>query len=237
MPYSPILAIATAVFELGAAAWVLAGPGRRSVLRTTAAILVFLAGYQVVEVGICTIAPGHSFLPRLAFMVVTWLPPLGILLVSLLLGPGARVGRLFARGMLATAFLMQFWLGLDEGFAKLSACEAVYARYAHPTPSFVVYSSFYWLGLLGLVACAAYGAARPRDAHNGRLARLVLVGSLAFLVPALLTSQLMPAAEGALPSVMCHFAILLALFLVRFAGLERKSAERAESRNLSPALP
>lgn len=237
MTYSPVLAIGTAVFELVSAAWVLAGPGRKAVLRTTAAILLFLAGYQIVEIGICSLAPGQSFLPRLAFMVVTWLPPLGILLVSLLLGSGARTARRSAYGMLGLALVLLFWIGLDASFAQLSVCEAVYARYDHPTPAFIAYSGFYWLGLLGLVAFAAYGAARPRDAHDGRLARLVLTGSLAFLVPAVITSSLMPAAEGALPSVMCHFAILLAAFLVRLVQLERKGAEGTEGEKLSPAFP
>jgi len=60
----------TAAFEIGAAVWVLRGPGRRAILRTTAAILLFLAGYQIVEVAICSVAPGYGFLPRLAFVVV-----------------------------------------------------------------------------------------------------------------------------------------------------------------------
>lgn len=67
----------------GAAVWVPSGPDRKAILRTTAVILLFLAGYQIVEVGICSVAPGYGFLPRLAFMVVTWLPPIGIPLSAL----------------------------------------------------------------------------------------------------------------------------------------------------------
>lgn len=236
MSYSPALAIATAVFEISAAVWVLRGPGRKRVVRTAAAILLLLAGYQAVEVGICSIAPSYGFLPRLAFMVVTWLPPLGILLISFLLGPGAWVARLFAHGMLCVALGVQFWIALDAGFAHLSVCEAVYARYAHPTPGFVAYSAFYWLGLLGLIGFAAYGALRPRDAHDGRLASLMLTGAVAFLVPAVITSSFLPTAEGALPSIMCHFAVLLALFLVCLVHLERREHGVEQQGVLSPAL-
>ena len=219
--YSPALAVATAAFELGAAAWVLKGEGRKPVVFVTTALLLFLAAYQIVEATLCSVAPGSSFLPRLAFMVVTWLPPLGVLLVSFLLGAGARVARGFAAAMLACAVVIQFWIGFDPSFARLSVCEAVYARYSHPTPGFLAYSGFYWTGLLGLVVFSGYGAARPRDPHNGRLARLVLTGSLAFLGPAVITVQLLPASDGALPSVMCHFAVILAVFLVRLAYLEQ----------------
>jgi hypothetical protein len=236
MTYSPVLAVVTALFEVSAAVWVLRGPGRKAVLRTTAAILVFLAGYQVVEVGICSLAPTYGFLPRLAFIVVTWLPPLGILLVSFLLGPAARAARGFAYGMLALAAGIVVWIALDGSFATLSVCNAVYARYDHPMPRFLAYSGFYWLGLLSLVGLSAYGAARPRDAHDAHLTRQLLTGSVAFLVPALVTSKFIPAAEGALPSVMCHFAILLAAFLVRLVYLERRGTVETESDEPSPAF-
>lgn len=236
MTYSPILAIATAVFEIGAAGWVLTGPGRRSIVRTTAAILLFLAGYQIVEVAICSLVPGHGFLPRLAFLVVTWLPPLGVLLVTFLLGPGARAARLFAYAMFGFALGIVVWIMFDADFATLSVCNAVYARYEHPTPAFLLYAAFYWLGLFGLVSLSAYGAAVPRDAHNGMLAKLVLIGSIAFIVPAVLTSWFVPAGEGALPSVMCHFAILLAALLVRLTYLERRGGPQRDRERPSPAF-
>jgi len=219
--YSPALAAVTAAFEVGAAIWVLRGSGRRAVLRTAAGILVFLAGYQIVEVAICSAAPGYGFLPRLAFTVVTWLPPLGILLAALLLGERARPARLFAYGMFALAGAIIVWIAVDRSFATLSVCNAVYAKYENPMPRFLAYSSYYWLGLLGLVSLAAYGAFRSTDAHDRRLSRQLLAGSLAFLVPAVITSEFVPATQGALPSVMCHFAIVLAIFLVRLVYLER----------------
>jgi len=236
MTHSPMLAMATATFEIAAAVWVLRGPGRRAILRTTGAILLLLAGYQIVEVAICSVAPGYGFLPRLAFMVVTWLPPLGILLVAQLLGPGARAARAFATSMFAFALGIVAWIAVDASFASLSVCNAVYARYDHPMPQFLVYSGFYWVGLLGLVFLSAYGAARPRDPHDGRLTKQVLTGAVSFLVPAMITSTFVPAAQGALPSVMCHFAILLAAFLVRLAHLERKETQGAEGDEPSPAF-
>jgi len=121
--------------------------------------------------------------------------------------------------LLAAGFCI--WILLDPRFATLSVCEAVYARYDHTMPGFLAYSAYYWAGLLGLVGFSAYWAARPRDPHNGGLARLVLLGSLAFIVPAVVTARLLPAPEGALPSVMCHFAVLLAVGLVRLVQLKR----------------
>lgn len=143
MSYSPVLAVLTAVFELAAAAWVLMQPGRKGIVRTTAAILVFLAGYQIIEAVLCTLAPGSPLLPRVAFMVVTWLPPLGVLLVSFLVRSGAWAVRWFAYAMFSLAAGIVMWIGIDQAFATLSVCEAVYARYDHALPGFLAYSAYY----------------------------------------------------------------------------------------------
>lgn len=236
MTYSPLLGIVTAAFEVLAAGWTVRGPGRRPVLRATAAILLALAAYQVVEVAICSLPPTVSFLPRLAFMIVTWLPPLGVLLVSRLLGPGARAARLTARGLFALSLGFHLWIAFDKGFATLSVCEAVYARYDHPAPAFLAYSVYYWLGLLGLVAFSAPGAARGRGGHDARLVRLVHVGALGFIVPSVIASRLVPEARGALPSILCHFAVLLAVALVRLVHQERVQAERTAPETITPAF-
>src|SRR5512136_1228108 len=90
MHYSPILGIATAAFEILVALWALTGPGRRDIVRITSAVLLLLAGYQLTEVLICAADPAYGFLPRLAFIDVTWLPPLGLLLCSRLFAPRSR---------------------------------------------------------------------------------------------------------------------------------------------------
>ena len=224
MSYSPELAIATAVFELGAAWWVLRRRGDRSVLRVTGAILVLLASYQAIEVAICANEAQAGFLPRLAFVAVTWLPPLGLLLIARLLRPRSRSATAAAFAMLAAAVGMVVWIIADPGFAEISVCTAVVARYTHAMPRFLVYSAFYWIGLAGMVVLAGIGLRRCRERQRQRRIRQVLIGTLAFVVPSLVTSWFVPMAKGAMPSVMCHYALLLALFLTRMAWLEHRDA-------------
>jgi len=57
---------------------------------------------------ICAGSWASAFLPQLAFINVTWLPPMGILLATRLGAPELRTGRRFARGMFGLA------LGLDR---------------------------------------------------------------------------------------------------------------------------
>jgi len=229
MDYSPGLAIATACFEISVAVWALRGPGERSIIRTTGAILLLLATYQIIEVSICSNVSAAGFLPQLAFIAVTWLPPLGLVLIANLYRPRSRMLYRNAYSMLAVAIGIVVWIALDRGFVSVSVCTAVFARYTSAAPRFMLYSGFYWLGLLGMILFSGYGVKTCGDCHRRRLLFQVFVGTLAFVVPSLLASYFAPPARGALPSVMCHFALLFAIFLTRLVYLERQPAKEEET--------
>ena len=229
MDYSPGLAIATACFEISVAVWALRGPGERSIIRTTGAILLLLATYQIIEVSICSNVSAAGFLPQLAFIAVTWLPPLGLVLIANLYRPRSRMLYRNAYSMLAVALGIVVWIALDRGFVSVSVCTAVFARYTSATTRFMLYSGFYWLGLLGMILFSGYGVKTCDDCHRRRLLFQVFAGTLVFVVPSLLASYFVPPARGALPSVMCHFALLLAIFLTRLIYLERQPAEEEET--------
>jgi len=237
MEYSPVLAVATAAFEVIVAGWALTRKrvhGSRSVTRTTGAILVLLAAYQIAEVAICADVEAAGFLPRMAFVIVTWLPPLGLLLVAQLRRPRSSALYGSAYAMLAAAAGIVAWIVLDRSFASASVCNAVYARYVHAMPRFGVYAWFYWIGLLAMTVGSGIGAVTSVDPIRRRQSRLVLVGTLAFVVPGVAVSWFVPPARGALPSILCHFALLLGICLARLVQLEGRPAE-APGRTVSHA--
>lgn len=224
MDYSPILAVVTAAFEIVIAVWAFRGPGQRSIVRTASALLLLLAAYQIAEVAICANVTAAGFTPRLAFVIVTWLPALGLLLIAQLLRPRSRAFTASAYAMLAAAAGIVVWIVVDRSFASASVCNAVYARYTHAMPRFLVYSWFYWLGLLGMVVSSGCGAMACRDPRRQRQLVAVFVGTVAFVALGVLTSRFVPPARGALPSIMCHYAVLFAFALTRVVHLERKRA-------------
>lgn len=231
MDYSPILAIVTAAFEIIVAGWAFATRSEaesRGIIRTTGAILLLLAGYQLAEVAICADVATAGFLPRLAFIVVTWLPPLGLLLIAQLRRPRSRIFGGSAYAMLAAAAGIVVWIVVDRSFASASVCSAVYARYTHAVPRFLVYSSFYWLGLLGMIVFSGHGAITSQDLRRRQQLFQVFVGTTGFVAFSMLTSWFVPPARGALPSIMCHFALLLAACLTRLVVLERKPADETD---------
>ncbi len=222
MDYSPILSIITALFEICVVIWALRGPGRKSIIYTSSALLLLLAAYQVLEVIICEFPQGNMFMSRLAFIVITWLPPVCILLIAHLYPSKARAVYRFSGLMFGLALLIILWIILDKNFVSESVCTIVFARYSNPMPAYIIYSVFYQAGLLGMLLIAAYGVIICRDHKQRRLLGQVLIGSLAFFVPSLITVIAIPYTSGALPSIMCHYALLLAIFIIRLIYLERR---------------
>jgi hypothetical protein len=237
MDYNPILSVSTAALETAAAVWTLRGPGRKSIRTATGAILLFLAGYQVVEAVLCSglLAVPSPALSRLAFIVVAWLPPTGLLLVSRLYPGSPRWLRGYAYAMYAFCLYLVAGILLDDQFVTASVCLIVFAQYQNPTPLYQTYGIFYQSGLMGMLLISAYGVTVCKDDHQRLLLGQVLLGSLAFIVPSLVTVAVIQVAKDALPSIMCHFALLLALFLTRLAYIERRKTLSVLSGHILPA--
>jgi len=226
MNYNPILSIFTASLEIAAAVWAFRGPGRKFIVRTTGTILLFLAGYQIIEALLCAglIQAPHQFLARLAFMTVAWLPPTGLLLVAQLYPARSRRVHHFSYAMYIFCAVLVGWIIAQKDFVSESVCLVVFARYSNPTTLYQTYGLFYQTGLIGMLALSAYGVTVCDDSRQRLLLGQVLLGSLAFILPSLVTVAVIPIAEAALPSIMCHFALLLALFLIRLVSIERRWA-------------
>lgn len=234
MDYNPLLSIATATLEIGAGTWALRGPGRRPIVRAAAAILFLLAGYQIVEAVFCTglLSFSGSFLPRLAFVVVAWLPPTGLLLLARLYPTQKPYLHWYAYGMYLFCAALVLGIATDPHFVTTSVCLIVFARYTNPTPLYQTYGLFYQSGLLGLLVFSALGVIAADDRRQRLLLGQLLLGSIAFIFPSLVTVAVLPIADNALPSIMCHFALLLALFLIRLVAIERR-----ETLAETPVLP
>ncbi len=230
--YSPALAIATGLLELLAAAWTLNSPGRKSITRPAAMILILLAGYQFAEVAVCA-RPTTLFYSRLAFLDITWLPPMGIWLVYRLL-PRSPRRLLFPAVFFTAAAAMSAWIALDPGAITKSVCQTVTARYFHGLAFELAYGMFYQSGIGVLIFWPALRMAGIGDADaRGHLA-CIQTGVLGFVLPSLFIRLLVEEPAGLLPSVMCHFAVTLAVGLVVLVHRERRLA-LGEDKRIQPS--
>ena len=128
----------------------------------------------------------------------------------------------FAAGLVFTA-----WIVLDANCVTKSVCEVVIARYYSPNPFDTAYGIFYQTGLALLILGAAAGMAYTENPISRKHLANLQTGVLGFVIPSLAVRILMPDSQGVLPSVMCHFALILAVSLCFLILRERRTAVEA----------
>jgi len=222
MNYSPVLSIITALFEISVAIWAIKGPGRKKIIYASSSILIILAIYQILEVIVCEVYQGNMFFSRLALLMVTWLPPTGLLLIAYLYPATNKKTLRYSQLMFAFAFMIVVWILLDKEFVLDSVCTIIFARYVNPIPRYMIYGGFYQIGLFSMLFLSILGIMKCENDNQQRLLGQVLLGSLFFIYPAMITVIAIPSTTGALPSIMCHYALLFAFFITRLIYLERK---------------
>ena len=225
MRYSPLLALVTGLLEIGAGLWVLISrsPGRRRILFPTGIIFLLLAGYQFAEIAVCA-GPENKFLTQLAFLDITWLPPLGLWLGGQISAPRNHWIRISALAGMVLALGMSIWILADPGAITRSVCQVVIARYFPNRIFDQIYGLFYEGTLILTVFAGAAGMTSSDDPIGRKHWANLQTGILGFMFPAIAVSLLAPEPDGLLPSVMCHFAIVLAVSLYFLALRERRTA-------------
>lgn len=224
MSYSPLLALITGLLEIGAGVWIFISrsPGRRRILFPTGLIFLLLAGYQFAEVAVCA-RPENKLLTQLAFLDITWLAPLGLWLGGQISAPRNRWIRTAALVDMALALGMSIWVLADPGAITKSVCQVVIARYFPGRMFELIYGLFYEGSLVLTIFGGAAGMASADDPVCRKHWANLQTGVLGFMFPALAMSLLSPEPDGLLPSVMCHFAIVLAASLYVLALRERRA--------------
>jgi hypothetical protein len=221
--YSPMLSVLTAVFEITAAVWTLSGPGRRRFILPCGIILLLLAGYQITEVIACS-NPARTSAARIGFLDILWLPASGVLLVLLLSSLRRATVILAACAYFAVAAALAVGILLEPDFVNVSVCKGVFARYAAVRPLYTLFGAYYQFGIASMLIWAAAAMTGQEDWGRRKHTADVLIGTLCFVLPSMWVEISVPPASGAMPSIMCHFALIFALFLVRLAQRERSCA-------------
>ncbi len=227
--FSPPVMLATFAIELVLALYVLIRYKLNKTTRLVAALMVCLAIFQIAEYMVCEGALGISSLEwaRLGYVAITLLPPLGLHLGMRIAGVNHKKLVMSSYGM-ALIFSLIF-IAAGQGVSS-HVCYGNYVIFEIANWALYPFAAYYsgWV-VIGTVL--AWRAARATRVHLRRRALYGLIlGYMAFILPTTVANIVDPRTIAAIPSIMCGFAILLALILVTWVMPDIAKAESNNKR-------
>ena len=208
--FSPPVMLATFAIEIGLLAYVLIRYKMSPAVRLISALLLLLATFQLAEFYVCGgFGMTAEVWSRIGFVAITFLPPLGLHLAHVLAGrpPGKAVFAAYATGAIwALVFGLSDWAFVGH------ACTGNYVIFQLKDYVGTFYSFYYYGWLVGGILISYILARQVPKARTSL--RWMVYGYLAFMVPTAVINVLQPDTTAGIPSIMCGFAVLLALALV-----------------------
>lgn len=223
--------ILTFTIEIAAALWVLWRYKRTTASKLIVATLFLLATFQFAEYMICEGAFIFSGLEwaRIGFAVISFLPAIGMHLAMHLTGRVSKVG-LMGGYAIAVAFAVVY-MTVGRGVTA-SVCGGNYVIMSfmeHMNYPYIIY--YYGWSIVAMIY-SFYWAKRSKNTKRAGALRWLAIGYASFLLPTAAVNAIDPTTLPAIPSIMCGFAVFLALILLfcvapQACKLERSAQKRA----------
>lgn len=204
--FTPLVTLVTFLIETALGAYALVRYRHTAFGKLSALLILLLGVFQFSEYMICkTGQPG--FWTQLGWVSITLLPIIGYHLVTMISGKSRWV----PTGYLMAAFFSAAIL-LDPAAASDVTCPGNYVNFASAIP---VYGSAYALYYFWFIFFAAARLAQIgwKTGPQRQLVKWFFAGYAAFMLPAFVVYVLLPAPDEAFPSVLCGFAVFLALIV------------------------
>jgi hypothetical protein len=181
-------------------------------LNKIAIILVaLLAAYQTMEFLMCQIELQSSFFPYFAFIIISFLPPLNLLLTLSLTHTLTRAGYL----VFIPAIIFSIYYSFIIPEFVVTSCTVLYATYNYPFGD--LYGFFYYVPILISIILLALFVRKESDKKKKLIGIVLLFGSIFISISPVLGFSLMFTGSysliSAMESVMCKFAFVYALCL------------------------
>lgn len=209
--FSPLVMFLTFSFELIAAAWIILRYKFDRKASLIVAILVFLAAFQVAEYQVCAEASSQIW-ARFGFIATAVLIPLGTSLINALSKDswGVRLERIL--WALGAAFIA--WFLLVPSSVVFVWCGGNYSLYRLQPILGVLYTTFYFVSLTLMLVQINRRMHTRLSAATAKGLMGVGLGLSSFIIPTLAVNIIDPTTLRAIPSILCGFAVIFAMFLV-----------------------
>ena len=223
--FSPPVMVATAVLELALAAYTIWRYRKGRFGKVATSLLVLLAVFQIAEYEVCT-GQNSFFWSRVGLIATALMPAGGLYLVSLV----SRKKHFLRLGYAAAAVCVLMFALAPKTIVN-SFCGGNYVIFTGPEAMFRFYGAYYF----GFLVLGIWEAVEALNASIGErtrpLLRWMIIGYLSFMLPTSVVYATYEPARVAVASIMCGFAVVLALILTfqivpRFYRYSPSSASR-----------
>lgn len=205
--FSPTVILLTFLVESGLALYTWwrykASPFRRRAI----IFLALLALFQGSEFLICQGASPEVW-ARVGFIATAFLPVLGIDFICLL-----RKKRFYTELGYAVAAAFSMVMVFYPGVFRATVCTGKFVAFYTDAPAFDIAYAAYYLTMLFLGIMLAWQGLKEKKANQKALAWLI-VGYASFMLPTFALYAFVVITRVGFASVLCGFAVLMALILV-----------------------
>lgn len=225
--FSPPVMIATCTIEISLLIYTIWRYKLNKLSRLVVLLLALLAAFQLSEFQVCTGSSGLVQWSHIGYVAITLLPPLGINIINVIRGKKNSL-IVYAGYLAAAAFVAYFALTADSLTGH--ACLGNYVIFQVNTSLTWLYGFYYygWV-LIGLFMSFYFAGQSTIKAQKQAFYGFSL-GYAVFLVPTTTVNLLDRATLQGIPSIMCGFAVLLALIVVLWV-MPKVGKSRRENLN------
>ena len=210
MCFAPYVSLSTFVIEFLLAAFFLFKNPRDNLNRMIAFISLMLGIYQLNEFLICI--TNLSLFTRLAMCTAAILPALAITYALILYRKKLRI--YWHAPIYAPALFFILMFTISSYYGNPAICASVFIQYSGGGLLGMFFGLYYLLYLIGGAVLFYFVATSVKKKYERRLVHLGMLGIFIFTVPTFVFILFLPALKIQFASVLCEFALLLAIELV-----------------------
>jgi len=174
-------------------------------------MIALLAAYQAMEFLMCQVELQSSFFPYFAFVIISFLPPLNLLLaITLNRNTTPKIYFIFI-----PAVIFSFYYSFIIPEFAVTSCTVLYATYNYPLGD--LYGFFYYIPILISIIILILSIKKESDKKKKLIGKVLLFGAIFISIPPMLGFILMFSGSyaliSAMESIMCKFAFVYAMCL------------------------
>jgi hypothetical protein len=176
-------------------------------------MVALLATYQTMEFLMCQVELQSAFFPYFAFVIISFLPPLNLLL-ALTLTRNLTLNVLVSLIFIPAVIFFIYYAFVIPQFA-ITGCAVLYATYHYPLGD--LFGFFYYLPILISIILLIMYVKKENDKKKRLIGKVLLLGTIFISIPPVLGFILMFSGSyaliSAMESIMCKFAFVYAMCL------------------------